>query len=131
MSGAAPDALERIRDNPFYVLGLRPTAARMEIEREGQKLLGMLELKLASAAIYQTPVGPGVRTPEKVREAMAALRDPERRLAHELWARLDPTPEPRPELDEDLEAFAEAEAERDDPLAPWPEALAALGWRAP
>ena len=129
--GGAPDSLDRIRGNPFYVLGLRPTASRMEIEREGQKLLGLLELKVASAAIYTTPVGPGARTPEKVREAMAALRDPERRLAHELWARLDPTPEPRAEIDEDLEAFAEAEAKREDPLAPWPGALAAMGWRSP
>jgi hypothetical protein len=127
--GAAADALTRIRDNPFYVLGLRPTAGRMEIEREGQKLLGMLELRIASAATYPTPVGPGARTPEKVREAMALLRDPERRLAHELWARLDPTPEPAPEVDEELEALAAAaEASREDPLAPWPDALSALGW---
>src|SRR5579862_4587228 len=87
---AEPNAVERIRDNPFYVLGVKPDAPRVEIEREGQKLLGMLELGLTSAASYATPVGPGERTADKVRRAMAELRDPERRLGHELWARLDP-----------------------------------------
>src|SRR5277367_2097389 len=89
-----PGAVEKIRDNPFYVLGLPPSATRAEIEREGQKLLGMLELKLASSARYATPVGPGERTADKVRRALAELRDPERRLAHELWARLDPAAMP-------------------------------------
>jgi hypothetical protein len=116
-------SVEKIRDNPFYVLGLRPEATRQQVEREGQKLLGMLELNLASAARYPTPVGPGVRTADKVRVAMAELRDPERRLGHELWARLDAAPlsaasieapePPRPKAD-----------------APWAGALAALGWRA-
>lgn len=131
----AAEALARIRENPFYVLGLRPSAGRMEVEREGQKLLGMLELGLASAATYPTPVGLGARTPDKVRRAMAELRDPERRLVHELWARLDPAPAPteapRDEVEEDLAAMAATAAaggSGGDPLAPWPEALSALGW---
>ncbi|WP_437621149.1 hypothetical protein [Sorangium sp. So ce1151] len=123
-------ALGRIRDNPFYVLGLRPSASRAEVEREGQKLLGMLELKLARAATYATPVGPGVRTADKVRQAMAALRDPERRLAHEVWARLDPRPAPKDELDDDLGELPAPEPPGEDPRAPWPEALSALGWRS-
>ncbi|AUX47470.1 molecular chaperone DnaJ [Sorangium cellulosum] len=126
-------ALGRIRDNPFYVLGLRPSASRAEIEREGQKLLGMLELKLASAATYPTPVGPGARTADKVRQAMAALRDPERRLAHEVWARLDPRPARaalEDELDGDLGELPPPEPPGEDPRAPWPEALSALGWRS-
>jgi hypothetical protein len=123
-----PRAIERIRDNPFYVLELQTTAARVEIERQGQKLLGMLELKLKSAASYPTPVGPGERTADKVRQAMAELRDPERRLGHELWARLDPrTPAAGGEAPRE-EAAAGGEARAD---APWPEALAAMGWRAP
>jgi hypothetical protein len=123
----APFAVEKIRDNPFYVLGLRPDAPRAEIERQGQKLLGMLELELQSAATYPTPVGTGERTADKVRRAMAELRDPERRLGHELWARLDPA----------APAQAEGEAEDASPAparrkadAPWPDARAALGWRA-
>jgi hypothetical protein len=118
-----PATLEKVRDNPFYVLGLRPDATRAEVEREGQKLLGMLELSLQSAAHYATPLGPAPRTADKVRRAMAELRDPERRLEHEVWARLDPgagDPGPPP---------------RDRPRrradAPWPDALVQLGWRAP
>ncbi len=132
MTEASPigtSAIERIRDNPFYVLGLRPDATRQAIERQGTKLLGMLELKLKSAAAYATPVGRAERTPEKVRSAMAELRDPSRRLEHEIWARLDPealtatTGDVTPD-DEDLAPHAPRAAD------PWPEAIAALGWRA-
>lgn len=111
---------ERIAKNPFYVLELPVTAGRADIERQGQKLLGMLELGLKQAASYRTPLGSFPRTAEQIREAMADLRDPDRRLAHELWASLPaagappaaPGPKPAP-------------AE----LAPWPEALDVLGWR--
>lgn len=116
-------SVEKIRDNPFYVLGLRPDATRQQIEREGQKLLGMIELNLASAARYPTPVGPAERTADKVRVAMAELRDPERRLGHELWARLDPAPIPAPSMEE-------PEPPRRKADAPWTGALAALGWRS-
>jgi len=89
---------ERITENPFYVLGLRPQSSRVEIEREGQKLLAMLELKLKAAQSYQTPLGPEERTPEKVRFALAELRDPVRRLDHEVWAQLAPdAPVPAPQ----------------------------------
>ena len=132
MSEASPtatSAIERIRDNPFYVLGLRPDATRQAIERQGTKLLGMLELKLKSAAAYPTPVGRAERTPEKVRSAMAELRDPARRLDHEIWARLDPEALPAAEAsvtpsDDDLSP--RAPRARD----PWPEAFTALGWRS-
>jgi hypothetical protein len=119
--------VDRIRDNPFYVLGLRPSATRVEIEREGQKLLGMLELGLKSAGAYATPVGPGERTADKVRRAMAELRDPERRLDHELWAQLEPRKDERPfDPDEDLDLPEAPPPTRADD--PWPEALRALGW---
>jgi len=36
-----------ISDNPFFVLGIAADASRIEIEREAQKLLGMLELDFA------------------------------------------------------------------------------------
>jgi len=77
-------------ENPFYVLGLSPDASRIELEREAQKLLGMLELGFAGATTYATPLGPRTRTPELVRAAVAALRDPYRRLVAELWARHAP-----------------------------------------
>ena len=79
-----------IADNPFFVLGLSPDASRIEIEREAQKLLGMLELGFADAQSYKTPIGPRARTAEMVRAAVAALRDPYQRLVAELWARHAP-----------------------------------------
>jgi hypothetical protein len=79
-----------IVDNPFFILGVAPDASRIEVEREAQKLLGMLELDFADAKTYATPVGPQPRTPELVRAAVAALRDPYRRLVAELWARHAP-----------------------------------------
>jgi len=85
-----------IADNPFFVLGLSPDASRIEIEREAQKLLGMLELDFADARTYATPLGPQARTPELVRAAVAALRDPYRRLVAELWARHAPAMKPAP-----------------------------------
>lgn len=79
-----------LEDNPFFVLGLPPDTSRIEIEREAQKLLGMLELGFVDAKTYRTPVGPRARTAELVRAAVAALRDPYRRLVAELWARHAP-----------------------------------------
>ena len=50
--------LERVAGNPFYVLGLRTDCSRQELEREGQRLLGMLALGLKEAATYASPLGP-------------------------------------------------------------------------
>jgi hypothetical protein len=111
--------IERVTENPFLVLGLARTATRMEIEREAQKLLGMLELGLAAAATYHTPLGPRPRTHELVRAAAALLRDPVRRLAAELW--IAPAHSARPEPGP---GGAESKAP-----APWPDALARAGWR--
>ena len=105
-----------IQDNPFFVLGVSPDASRIEIEREAQKLLGMLELGFAEVATYATPVGPQPRTAEAVRAAVAALRDPYRRLVAELWARHAPP----------------AVAAAPEPAAPAPARAGlrrALGWR--
>ena len=79
-----------IADNPFYVLGVAPDASRIEIEREAQKLLGMLELGFVEVQTYDTPLGAQPRTAEAVRAAVATLRDPYRRLVAELWARHAP-----------------------------------------
>jgi hypothetical protein len=115
MSLSEEDVFARLRENAFHVLGLRPTCTRMEVERAGQKLLAMLELRLAEAAHYDTPVGRMPRTAEAVRAAMATLRDPQARLLHSLWAQLpakgSAPPSVRPEAE------------------PWAEALARLGWR--
>jgi hypothetical protein len=122
---AAPghgDPQRRLADNPFYVLGLRPECGRLDVEREGTKLLGMLELGLKAAATYMTPLGPQARTADKVRQAMAELRSPDRRLLHEFWAILPPRPEP---------PKPPPPANSEPELAPFPEAFAAHGWRRP
>ena len=106
----------RVRENPFYVLGVAPDASRGEIEQQGQKLLAMLELGLSGAAAYETPLGPQPRTADDVRRALAELRDPERRVVHELWARLPAT----------RVAAAAAPAK---PVEGWAEAMVALGWK--
>ena len=74
-------------ENPFLVLAVAPVAGIAEIERQGQRLLAELAAGLDGARRYATPLGARERTPEMVRAAMAALRDPAARLAHEWWAR--------------------------------------------
>ena len=86
----------KLADNPFFVLGVATSASRIEVEREAQKLLGMLELGFADAKTYATPLGPRERTAEMVRAAVAALRDPYRRLVAELWAHHAPPPRAEP-----------------------------------
>ena len=83
-----------ITTNPFLVLGVSPDTTRIEIEREAQKLLGMLELGFDDAKTYVTPLGPRARTAEAVRAAVAALRDPYQRLVAEVWARHAPASSP-------------------------------------
>lgn len=84
----AQGLFERIAENPFYVLGVRTDASRTDLEREGNKLLSMLQLELKESKVYRSPVGEHPRTAELVRAAMAELRDPKRRLVHELLAAL-------------------------------------------
>jgi hypothetical protein len=118
-------ARRRFLDNPFHVLGLAKTATRAEVEREGQKLLGMLELGLASARSYDTPVGRAERDDAAVRQAMAELRDPDKRLLHELWAWSAPGAEAEvPSGDDGSPRGASAGARR------WPEARRVLGFGA-
>jgi hypothetical protein len=115
---ASPGAARWLR-NAFYVLDLRPSAERAEVERAGGKLLSMLQVGLARARWYVTPLGDVERTPEAVREAMAELRDPDRRLMHELWATL-PSEERPP-----------AESASGGDASGWEEIWTAAGWRAP
>ena len=119
-------ARERLAHNPFYVLELRPDCSRAEVERAGQKLIGMLELELSAADSYRSPLGRHRRSPELVRIAMSELRDPNRRLLHELWATLEPS-------DDGMEDAGPSDDTRDkaSDTRPFP-ALHALGfgdWR--
>jgi hypothetical protein len=84
----------------------------MEIERAAQKLLAQLAIQSASAKTYVSPLGPRERDEAKVRTALAALRDPEERALHELWAAA-------PAADEPAKSSA------------WNDAFASIGWKAP
>jgi hypothetical protein len=89
MSGRDP--LAAWRSNAFFVLGVSPRASRAEVERAGQRLLGLLALGSASAGHFDTPLGPASRDADSVRQALAALRDPVERVIHELWADISPS----------------------------------------
>jgi hypothetical protein len=82
------DPTSRIRQNPFFVLGLSPEAPRAQIERTAQRLQAELALGRTAAKTYATPFGLALRTEDMVRASVAELRDPVRRLGHELWARV-------------------------------------------
>ena len=121
----------KIVDNPFFVLGLSPDTSRIEIEREAQKLLGMLELGVGGATHYASPLGWHARTADLVRAAVAALRDPRRRLVAEAWAR-EARPVVGPPPPSDMPAVVEELAiDEDDPPAPgWEDARVMVGWAA-
>ncbi len=107
------------------MLGLPPDTSRIEIEREAQKLLGMLELGFVDAKTYRTPVGPRARTAELVRAAVAALRDPGQRLQAELWFvpadATEAAPPPPP-------ASPAPSPSSETRTSTWTGALARLGW---
>jgi hypothetical protein len=84
-TGRAANFLRRHLNNPFRVLELPVDATAEAVERKGELLLSMLALGMAEAARFQTPLGVEERTPEMVREALAELRNPDRRLLHEWW----------------------------------------------
>jgi hypothetical protein len=132
---AAPahDAVRRWHGNPFFVLGLAPECTAADVERTGQKLLGLLTLDVASARTYASPFGPVSRTADDVRAAMAELRDPDRRIVHEVWARL-PMPEETPGTGRATtsQAAARPTSSADEPGAfCWKGSITALGWRRP
>lgn len=84
---AAENMLRRHLVNPFLVLSIPPDAGIEQIERQGQKILMMLSAGVSESVSYETPLGTRSLSEELVREALAELRDPDRRLIHEWWAR--------------------------------------------
>jgi hypothetical protein len=109
----------RFQENPFFILGLPHDAPQGDIEREGRKLLGQLELGVASAKTYATPLGPQERTPDRVRDALAALRDSSKRLTAEIWAKAMPRP-----------GHTAAASAAPEEGALWPEAFQSAGLAA-
>ena len=107
------DPLADWRSNPFFVLEIATDATPVEVERAGQRLLALLTVGSATAGTYHTPFGPATRDADRVRQALATLRDPEQRVLHELWANVVPVG---------------GRASRHGDTDPWKEAEHALGW---
>jgi len=109
------DPLADWRGNPFFVLDVSTQASRTEVERAGQKLLGLLALGAAGADSYDTPFGSATRDADAVRRALATLRDPHERVMHELWA----------------DVATEVGGKPNAPATKaWEEAARAIGWKA-
>jgi hypothetical protein len=108
------DSLAAWRGNPFFVLEVSTQASRAEVERAGQRLIGLLAVGSATASRYDTPLGPATRDADAVRQALATLRDPDERAIQELWAQVAVA----------ASGLAEHRAE------PWTEAKRAIGWVA-
>ena len=113
------DPLAAWRSNPFFVLEVPTNATPTDVERAGQRLLALLTVGSANVQTYPTPLGPATRDAEKVRQALSALRDPEQRVLHELWANVVPAGAPASD-------YGNASAS----AGPWEEAEHALGWSA-
>lgn len=90
--------------NPFYVLDLAPEATPGDVERQGRKLLGLLELGAERGKTYTCPLGTYPRDATMVREALSVLRDPQRRRKEALIAKLfvPPSGEAKEPLDAPL-----------------------------
>ena len=111
MSG--DDPLADWRNNPFFVLEINVDASQAEVERAGQRLLGLLAVGSVGIERYATPLGGATRDADKVRQALAALRDPNERVLHELWANIS-------ELTDTGQGHAPTEG--------WEAANVAVGW---
>lgn len=116
--------MDPLAENPLFILELPPTATAMEIERQGKKLLAKLDLGLAAAASYPSPLGARPRSADDVRRAMQALSDPRRRLAAEPFATT-------PCLDAGVTAAADEVADQRAPARPtvMRDASPILWWR--
>jgi hypothetical protein len=76
------------RDNPYFVLEVSPAVTPGEIERQGRKILGLIELGAAKGFSYACPLGTFPRDATMVREAIAALHDPKRRARESVLVKL-------------------------------------------
>ncbi len=88
------DPRARLRDNPFFVLGMSVGSTSMELERAARRLLSELAVGREASRTYSTPFGCMERTPENVRAAVDALRDPAKRIRHEWWAAVPVSADP-------------------------------------
>jgi len=106
---------QRFTLDPFTVLQAAPTASRAELDGTATRLLEALAAGLPGADRYPTPLGPRQRDPDIVTAAAAELRDRERRIVHEVWARMP---------------VRSAEVEPPPTGPTWTGGERALGWRS-
>lgn len=106
---------QRFTLDPFAVLQAAPTASRHDLDGVATQLLEALAAGLPGADRYPTPLGPRRRDPDTVSAAAAELRDRERRIVHEVWARMP---------------VREAEVEPPPSAPAWAGGERALGWRS-
>ena len=92
--------------NPFFVLELDAGAGVVDVDRQGKRLLAELELKRVKATSFPSPFGKQPRDEERVRAAMAALRDPRLRA---IYARFVPPRAAWVDADNDLDNGAVAD----------------------
>jgi hypothetical protein len=97
------------------VLELPTRATWSEIERRADTLREALRSTDAIDS-YPTPAGSRRRIAADIDAAVEALRDPDARLVHELWAAVPPRREPKT---------------ADAAMPGWSQAMTAFGWRRP
>lgn len=74
-----------LTENPFRILGVSPAATSREVEREGERLLGLIAADLDDTSSMPPLGGEQERTSEQVRWALGELRDPLKRTVHEFF----------------------------------------------
>jgi hypothetical protein len=115
-SGELSPMARRIAANPFHLLELDPRAGRAAIEDAARRILQALAAAMPGADRYRSAFGMQPRDTDATLSAAGKLRDRERRVLCEVWARLP--------------VQAAAVTPRVEPR-PWLAGLRALGWRRP
>ena len=70
---------------PFWLLGLEPSASNSDIEKAAREIEAKIQFKVPNAERYKTPFGDFNRDSFEIREAKAALQEPNSRLLAEFW----------------------------------------------
>lgn len=76
---------------PFWVLNLTPSATNSDIEKAAREIDSKIQFQVPGADQFETPTGKQKRDSFLIREAKAALQDPNARVLAEFWY-IDPTP---------------------------------------
>mgnify|MGYP007011845777 CR=1 FL=1 len=108
-----PKPVQRWTRNPFYVLELPTDAPWCEIEHRADALRACLQRRHDT---YPTPVGMRRRSVTDIEAAVDALRDPDARIIHELWASIS------------WRSRSPSSPPNRSPR--WSEAMTAFGWRS-